>query len=60
MLIGYYCICIHDFPEDEGIVYFYETPKVGDEFELPSSDYKETWKISSVNEEDLVIHAVEI
>ena len=42
------------------MVYFSEIPKVGDKFKLPSSDYKETWKISSVNEEDLVIHAVEI
>lgn len=57
-IYGWYCVCLHDFPEDEGFVYFEDTPEVGQEFKLPSSNYRETWVVHSVNEEEMKFYAV--
>ena len=54
---GWYCVCLHDFPEDEGFVYLSSPPVVGQAFKLPSSGYKETWIVHSVNERDMKFYA---
>lgn len=51
LVFGWYCILYYDreAPEPEGTVYFDHTPRLGERFMLPSSNYEETWVVDSVD-----------
>ena len=59
-MVGWQCILLHDYPEEEGIVWFERKPKIEQTFLLPSSEYKEVWKVHSVNEDQLSFTAIKV
>jgi hypothetical protein len=58
LLFGWWVTCLHDFPEDEGIVLLplKPAPKPGDKIKLPSNG--EIWEVHSVNPEEVKITVV--
>jgi hypothetical protein len=58
MLFGWFCTLLHDFPEDEGIVWFNDTPFPGLRFKLPSSNYTEEWVVKNVDKENMSFTAI--
>lgn len=52
-LQGWFCTCIHDWPEPEGTVLFTSAPKQGQKFLLPSSGFTEEWVVNSVDPDQM-------
>lgn len=55
---GWWCVLLHDFPEQEGTVWFSGKPEKGQRFLLPSSGYTQEWEVNSVNEVEMSFTAI--